>query len=88
MHNLESIDELVRSFPQVEGGLLELLHLVQRRLGYIPPSSIPVIARHLQLSSAEVHGVASFYHDFRSAPAGNHVIQVCRAITGMLDGGM
>lgn len=56
-----------------------MLHAIQHALGYIPAESVPVIARALQLSRAEVHGVISFYHDFRSAPAGRHTLQICRA---------
>jgi formate dehydrogenase subunit gamma len=61
------------------GGLLPLLHALQDALGYIPADAVPAIARGLHLSRAEVHGVASFYHDFRSAPTGTHILQICRA---------
>ncbi|MEE4143647.1 MAG: formate dehydrogenase subunit gamma [Halieaceae bacterium] len=63
----------------VRGGLLPLLHTLQDTLGYIPAGAVPAIARGLQLSRAEVHGVISFYHDFRGAPAGEHLLQICRA---------
>ena len=56
-----------------------VLHVVQERFGYIPPEAVPMIARALNLSRAEVHGVISFYHDFRSKPAGRNIIRVCRA---------
>ncbi len=55
------------------------LHAVQDRLGYIPRDAVPIVAKVLNLSRAEVHGVISFYHDFRSEPRGRHVIRVCRA---------
>jgi formate dehydrogenase subunit gamma len=61
------------------GGLLPILHAIQDELGYIPPDAVPLIADRLNLSRAEVHGVISFYHDFRSEPAGRHVVHVCRA---------
>ena len=61
------------------GGLLPLLHAIQGDLGYIPPESVAAIAAGLSLSRAEVHGVISFYHDFRSEPPGRHVVQICRA---------
>jgi formate dehydrogenase subunit gamma len=61
------------------GPLLCVLHAVQDALGYIPPGSVPFIAEGLNLSRAEVHGVISFYHEFRSAPAGRHTVQICRA---------
>ena len=69
----------IERFQAVPGGLLPLLHALQDALGYIPADAVPAIARGLQLSRAEVHGVISFYHDFRSEPAGEHVLQICRA---------
>src|SRR5262245_3548771 len=61
------------------GALLPLLHDIQDRLGHVPPESLPEIAKALNLSRAEVHGVVTFYHHFRSAPPGKHVVRVCRA---------
>ena len=69
----------IERFQAVPGGLLPLLHALQDALGYIPADAVPAIARGLQLSRAEVHGVISFYHDFRGEPAGSHVLQICRA---------
>ena len=56
-----------------------ILREVQDRFGYVPRESVPVIAQALNLSRAEVHGVVTFYHDFRSAPPGRNVIRLCRA---------
>jgi len=64
---------------QREGPLLPILHDVQASFGYVPREALPVIAEGLNLSRAEVYGVATFYHDFRSAPAGRHVFKICRA---------
>ena len=61
------------------GPLLPLLHDVQDQLGYIPPESVGEIARALNLSRAEVHGVITFYHHFRSQPPAPHRIEVCQA---------
>lgn len=61
------------------GPLLEILHAVQDALGYVPPAAVPVIASELNLSRAEVHGVVSFYHHFRTAPPGKRIVHVCRA---------
>ena len=61
------------------GDLLPILHDVQHVMGYVAPELVPVIAEALNLSRAEVHGVISFYHDFRSAPAPKPVIKLCRA---------
>lgn len=70
---------IVSSLQNNPGALLPILHAVQDKLGYIPPESLPLVAEGLNLSRAEVHGVVSFYHYFRSTPAGNHTIQICRA---------
>jgi formate dehydrogenase subunit gamma len=61
------------------GPLLPVLHAIQDKLGHIPPDAVPMIARGLNLSRAEVHGVISFYHDFRTEPVGEHVVHLCRA---------
>lgn len=62
-----------------EGALLPVLHDVQDRFGHIPPEVLPQIANALGMSTAEIHGVVTFYHDFRQAPAGRHVVKICRA---------
>ena len=61
------------------GALLPILHEIQHELGHVPAAAVPAIAAALNLSRAEVHGVISFYHHFRTAPAGEHVVQLCRA---------
>lgn len=61
------------------GPLLPLLHDVQEALGYVPPEAVGTIARALNLSRAEVHGVVTFYHHFRSVPPAPHRIEVCQA---------
>lgn len=73
------VDDCIERFRTEPGGLLPLLHAVQEILGYIPETSVPVIARAMNLSRAEVHGVISFYHDFRTQPGGRHTVQICRA---------
>jgi formate dehydrogenase subunit gamma len=59
--------------------LLEIFHDLQKELGFIPEAALPVIANALNRSRAEVYGVLTFYHDFRRAPAGRHVVKMCRA---------
>ncbi|MEB0112132.1 formate dehydrogenase subunit gamma [Variovorax sp. RTB1] len=61
------------------GALLPILHDVQDALGYVPADQVPPIAEALNVSRAEVHGVVTYYHHFRSAPAARHVLQICRA---------
>jgi len=63
----------------MEGPLLPVLHAVQAEFGRVPQEALPVLARELNISRAEVHGVVSFYHDFREMPAGRHVLKLCRA---------
>ena len=63
----------------LEGPLLPILHALQSRFGHVPPAAVPVLADMLNIGRAEVHGVISFYHDFRDAPAGRHVLKICRA---------
>ncbi len=62
-----------------EGPLLPILHAIQAAYGHVPAAAVPVLADVLNLGRAEVHGVVSFYHDFRDAPAGRHVVRICRA---------
>lgn len=75
----ETVTRIVEDHTGQLGPLLPILHSVQAHFGYVPEAAIPLLARKLNLSRAEVHGVMHFYHDFRSQPAGRHLIQVCRA---------
>jgi formate dehydrogenase subunit gamma len=63
----------------LEAPLLPILHGIQDEFGFVPQEALPVIAEALDLSRAEIHGVVSFYHDYRSHPAGRHVIKICQA---------
>ena len=58
--------------------MLPILHAVQEEFGYVGEAVGPLIAQALNLSRAEVHGVISFYHDFRREPAARHVLKLCR----------
>jgi formate dehydrogenase subunit gamma len=73
------IAEIIEDCRHMEGPMLPILHKVQEEFGYIPDSAKQVIAQALNLSRAEVHGVVTFYHDFRDHPAGRHVLKLCRA---------
>jgi formate dehydrogenase subunit gamma len=75
----EIVNECIARYRDTPGGLLPLLHAIQAELGYIPPEAVPSIAEAMHCSRAELHGVISFYHDFRTAPGGRHRVQVCRA---------
>jgi formate dehydrogenase subunit gamma len=71
--------EIALRYGNRADALLEILHDLQEELGFIPEAALPGLAKSLNLSRAEVHGVVSFYHDYRREPAGRHVIKVCRA---------
>lgn len=73
------VGEILNAHKGMEGPLLPILHAIQAEFGYVPQAALPVIAQDLNLSKAEVHGVMSFYHDFRENPAGRHVLKLCRA---------
>ncbi|MCW2592510.1 MAG: formate dehydrogenase subunit gamma [Mycobacterium sp.] len=73
------VREIAADHRTHRGALLPILHAVQEALGCVPAEAIPVLADELNLSRADVHGVVSFYHDFRSEPAGRTTVRVCRA---------
>lgn len=71
--------QVITELSGLEGPLLPILHEIQDEFGYVPTEALPVIAQALNISNAEVHGVVSFYHDYRKEPAGRHVLKVCQA---------
>lgn len=73
------IRAIVTAHAGERGPLLVILHAVQEEFGCIDPSVIPVLADALNLSVAEVHGVVSFYKDFRTTPPGRATVKICRA---------
>ena len=75
----EPIAEILRRHEGRAGALLPILNDVQAALGHVPATAVPLIAEALNLSRAEVHGVVTFYHDLKSAPAERPVIKLCRA---------
>lgn len=75
----EEIETLVAEHLHLEGALLPILHALQERYRHVPDAALPLIAQALNITRAELHGVISFYHDFRSRPAGRHVVKICRA---------
>jgi formate dehydrogenase subunit gamma len=76
--SLALVRDIVAAHRGQRGALLPVLHAVQEELGYVPWEAIPMLADELNLSRADVHGVVTFYHDFRSAPAGRTTIRICR----------
>jgi len=83
----ERTAQLIAEHRGLEGPLLPILHAIQHAFGCVPEQAVPIIAEALNLSRAEVHGVATFYHDFRQQPAGRHVLKLCRAEACQAAGG-
>jgi formate dehydrogenase subunit gamma len=79
--------EIIAEHAQLDGATLVILHALQEAFGYVPEPAIPMVASTLNLSRAEVHGVFTFYHDFRREPAGRHVLKLCRAEACQAAGG-
>ena len=70
---------IIAGFVGVEGASLPILHALQATFGCVPRDAEPLVAAALNLSRAEVHGIVSFYHEFRRTAPGRHLLQVCRA---------
>lgn len=71
--------DVVSRLKTVPGALLPVLHGVQDALGYVPAAAVPLIANELNMTRADIHGMLSFYHFFRTEPRGRHVVYLCRA---------
>ncbi len=76
---LRMVEAAIAAHRGTEGAALPILHDIQAALGFVPQAALPLVAEALNRSRAELHGVASFYHDFRAAPAGRHHIRLCQA---------
>lgn len=77
--HLASVEAHIAAHKSKPGALLPLLHAIQDDIGYVPEEGYEAIAKALNLSVAEVHGVVTFYHHFRTHQPGKHVLQICRA---------
>ena len=75
----QRIEDILDAHDGMEGSLLPILHAIQAAFGHVPQDALPIIAKRLNQTRAEIHGVMSFYHDFREQPAGQHVLKLCRA---------
>lgn len=73
------ISDIIRDCQRLEAPMLPILHGIQQEFGFIPEQAKQIIADALNVSRAEVHGVITFYHDFRDRPSGRHVLKLCRA---------
>ena len=76
---LKAVDDILAHLKGEPGPLFPILHAIQDELGWVPDETVPVIAKALNRSRAEIHGVITFYHHFRRHPVGKHMVQVCRA---------
>lgn len=83
----EAVARLLPEHGDQRGALLPLLHALQAEFGYIDDALVPHVAEALNLSRADVHGVVTFYHDFRRRPAGRHIVRLCRAESCQARGG-
>lgn len=75
----ERAEAIVAAHAGLAGAALPILHALQAEFGYVDRGAVPLVAEALNLSRAEIHGVLTFYHDFRQEPAGRHVVKLCRA---------
>lgn len=78
-NTIATVDRLIAEHRATPGALLPLLHGLQDTLGFVPQDAYPAIAKGLNLSVAEVHGVVTFYHHFRTHQPGRHIVHICRA---------
>ena len=85
--NQARADEIIERFRAMPGAMLPLLHALQHEFGYVPKQAVQPIAHALNISRAEVHGVISFYHDFRTEAPARHVLKICRAESCQSKGG-
>ncbi|WP_374477250.1 formate dehydrogenase subunit gamma [Zoogloea sp.] len=83
----EAVQHALAAHASRPGALLPILHAIQDAIGWVPAQAVPLIATALNQSRAEIHGVISFYHHFRSTPPGRTVLQVCRAESCQARGG-
>jgi formate dehydrogenase subunit gamma len=72
--------EIICQHVDRPGATLSILQALQETFGHVPEEAVPLVAQALNLSRAEVHGIVTFYHDFRRTPPGRHVLRLCRAV--------
>lgn len=70
---------IIAEHRHLRGALIPMLHALQEEFGCIDEEAVPLLAKELNLSRADVHGVVSFYHEFRRTRPGRHTVKVCRA---------
>lgn len=75
----ELAKEIIARHQALPGATLPILHALQENFGHVPDDAVPLLAEALNMTRAEIHGIITFYHDFRRAPPGRHVLRLCRA---------
>jgi formate dehydrogenase subunit gamma len=80
-------ERLIEEHRALEGPALPILHALQAAFGCVPDEAVAMMAGALNISRAEAHGVATFYHDFKRVPGGRRVVKVCRAESCQAMGG-
>lgn len=85
--NLRLINKIIAEYRQQKWPLIPLVQKIQNEFGYIPPQSIPVIARSLGLFPSQVQGVVSFYEQLYTEPRGKKIVRVCRGTACHVRGG-
>ena len=75
----ELAERIIGEHLKMDGPVLPILHALQAEFGCIPDEAVRLVAEAVNVTRAEIHGVVSFYHDFRKEPAGRHVLKLCRA---------
>jgi formate dehydrogenase subunit gamma len=83
----ERAREIIARYRHLEGAALPILHALQETFGCVPEAAVSLVAEALNLSRAEIHGTATFYHDFRKEPPGRRVMKLCRAESCQAAGG-
>jgi NADH:ubiquinone oxidoreductase subunit E len=85
--DLAQINEIVAEYSQQKWALIPLVQKIQNKFGYIPPQSLPIIAKALGLFPSQVQGVISFYAQLYTEPRGRQVVRVCRGTACHVRGG-
>jgi len=78
-YDSDAVSQAINAFGARPEMLVQILQALMKRTGWIPEGAVRQLAKELNLSRADVHGVVSFYHDFRTTPAGKHTIKICQA---------
>ena len=79
--DIDKVSDILQKHKSMPGAMLPILHAIQQHFGYVPETTVPMIASSLNQSRAEVHGVISFYHHFLPTKPGQNQISICRGIS-------